>query len=51
MSKEEGKDQESSTTTDPIWESDKIIRKHHSQEGQEVSSFPAVDQYSLQGTY
>ena len=46
---EEGKDQQSiqsSTrhlTRDTKWESDKNTRKHHSQESQEVSSFPAGD--------
>ena len=46
--KEEGKDHESiqsSThlTQDTIWESDKNTRKHHIQESQEVSPFPAGD--------
>ena len=30
-------------TRDTIWESDKTSRKHHTQENQEVSSFPAID--------
>ena len=31
-------------TQDTIWESGKHTRKHHTQESQEVSSFPASDQ-------
>ena len=47
-SKEEGKDQESiqsSTYLTPytIWISGKNTRKHHTQENQEVSPFPAGD--------
>ena len=30
-------------TQDTIWESDKHTRKHHKQENQEVSPFPAGD--------
>ena len=30
-------------TQDTIWESDKNTRKNHTQEGQEVSLFPAGD--------
>ena len=30
-------------TLDTIWESDKNTRKHHIQEGQEVSPFPTGD--------
>ena len=30
-------------TQDTTWESDKNTRKHHLQESQEVSPFPAVD--------
>ena len=47
LSKEEGKDQESIQsnilTQDTILESDKNTRKHHTQESQAVSSFPAGD--------
>ena len=31
-------------TQDTVWKSDKISRKHHIQESQEVKSFPAGDQ-------
>ena len=30
-------------TRDTIWESDKNTRKHHTQESQEVSAYPAGD--------
>ena len=30
-------------TRDTLWESDKNIRKHHTQESQDISPFPAGD--------
>ena len=48
QSKEEVKDKESiqsntTLTENSIWENNKNTRKHHTQESQEVSPFPAGD--------
>ena len=38
-------------TRDTIWESDKNTRKHHTQESQEVSPFPAGDHKAARNRY